>query len=157
MNSERYPIQNYVPTNPMKRLNSSNFGHDLDTTLQKMTFKKIIDEPEYHFQNCYITNFDLIHHECRGDELSYTRKHYETISKKKINEEIATDNLRYRFISSAIKSERKDVVFEEEVFNEHFNRKKLEKKLEKKGVFLSSMKKKVNLNKKTDDCKSLMF
>ena len=157
MNSKRYPVQNYVPTNPMKRLNSSNFGHDLDSTLKKMAFEKIIDEPDYHFQNCYINNFDLIHHECRGDELSYTKKHYETIFNKKINEEIATDNLRYRFISSAIKSERKDVVFEEEVFNEHFNRNKLEKKLEKKGVFLSSMKKKVYINKKTDDCKSLCF
>ena len=114
MNSERYPVQNYVPINPMKRL-TSNFGHDLDSTLQKMTFKKILDDPDYHFQNSCITNFDLIHHECRGDELSYSRKHYETISKKSINEEIVTDNLRYRFISSAIKSERKDIAFEKEI------------------------------------------
>ena len=131
----------------MKRLNS-NFGHDLDITLQKMTFKKIVDDPDYHFKNSYVTNFDLIHHECRGDELSYSRKHYETIYKKNINEEIDSDNHRYRFLSSAIKSERKDVAFEKEIFNEHFNRKNLEKKLEKKGVFLSSMKKKVHLNKK---------
>ena len=138
MNFKRYPVQNYVPTNPMKRLNSSsNFERNLDTTLKEIAYKKIINNPEYHFQNCYITNFDLIHHECRGDELSYTRKHYETITKEKINEEIATDNLRYRFISSAIKSEQKDIVFEEGVFNEHFIRNKLEKKLEKKGVFLS--------------------
>ena len=156
MNSERYPVQNYVPTNPTKRL-SSKFGHDLDITLKKMTFKKIVDNPDYHFQNSYVTNFDLIHHQCRGDELSYSRKHYETIYKKNINDEIVTDNLRYRFLSSAIKSERKDVAFEKTIFNEHFNREKLEEKLEKKCVFLSSMKKKVHLNKKTDDCKSLMF
>ena len=141
MNSERYPIHNYVPFNPMKRMNSSNFGHDLDTTLKKMAFEKIMADPDYHFKNCYIINFDLIHHECRGDELLYTRKHYETISKKKINEEIATDDLRYRFISSAIKCERKDVFFENGIFNEHFNRNKLEKKLEKKGVFIFNEKK----------------
>ena len=151
MNSKRYPVQNYVPTNPMKRLGSSNFGHDLDSTLQKIAFKKIIDDPEYHFENCFITNFDLIHHECRGDKLFYTRKHYQTIFNKKINEEITTDNLRYRFISSRIKSKRKDVIFEKEVFNEHFNRNKLEKELEKKSVFLSSMKKRVK-NRKYSNC-----
>ena len=151
MNSKRYPVQNYVPTNPMKRLGSSNFGHDLDSTLQKIAFKKIIDDPEYHFENCFITNFDLIHHECRGDKLFYIRKHYQTIFNKKINEEITTDNLRYRFISSGIKSKRKDVIFEKEVFNEHFNRNKLEKELEKKSVFLSSMKKRVK-NRKYSNC-----
>ena len=109
MNSERYPIHNYVPFNPMKRMNSINFGHDLDTALKKMAFEKIIQDPDYHFKNCYIINFDLIHHECRGEELSNTRKHYETIFKKNINEEIAANDLRYRFISSGIKSERKDV------------------------------------------------
>ena len=151
MNSEKYLVQNYVPSNPMKKLDSSNFGHDLDTTLQKIAFKKIIDDPEYHFKNCFITNFDLIHHECRGDKLFYTRKHYETIYNKKINEEIATDNLKYRFISSAIKSKREDVIFEKEVFKEHFNKNKLEEELKKKGVFLSSMKKRVSLNKKNTE------
>ena len=151
MNSERYPVQNYVPINPIKEPNSSNFGHDLDTSLKRITFEKIIDDPELHFQNCYISNFDLIHHECRGDELTHTRKHYETIYKKKINEEIASDYFRDRFISSAIKSERNDVVFDKRIFNEHFNRSKLEKKLGEKGVFLSNMKKKVYLNKKKNN------
>ena len=136
---------------------NSNFGHDLDFTLRKTTFEKIVDDPDRHFQNCYVTNFDLIHHECRGDELSYSKKHYETIFKKNLNDEIKSDDLRYRFLSSAIRSERKDVAFEKEIFKEHFNREKLEEKLEKKCVFLISMKKKVHNKRKTDDCKSLMF
>ena len=142
MNSEKYPVQNYVPINPTKRLNSNNFKGDLDFTLRKMTFKKIVDDPDYHFQNSYITNFDLIHHECRGDELSHDRKHYETIFKKNIEDEINFDDLRYRFLSSAIRSERKDVVIEKAIFKEHFSREKLEEKLQKKCVFLSLMKKK---------------
>ena len=48
------------------------------------------------------------------------------------------------------------MTIEKEVFKEHFNRKLVEDDLQKKGVFLSSMKKrKVIL--KTDDCKSLFF
>ena len=158
MNSNRYPVQNYVPTNPNKRLHDSNFEHDLDDTLKKCTYKKIINDPEYHFQNCYLINFDLIHHECRGDKLLHSRKFYETIYNKKINEEITNNYLKDRFISSAIKCERNDVVFEKKVINEHFIRNQLEKKLEKNGVFLSSMKKKAFFKKKnTDDCKSLFF
>ena len=152
MNSERYPVQSYVPINPMKRLDSSNIGHDLSTTLKKLKFKKIIDDPDYHFKNCFISNFDLIHHECRGDKLMYTKKHYQTIYNKEINEEITSDDQRYCFISSAIKSQREDVVFEKKVVNEHFNKNKLKEELEKKGVFLSSMKKRVSLNRKYSNC-----
>ena len=90
MNLEKYPVQNYVPINPTKKLNIKD---DLDFTLKKMTFKKIVDDPDYHFQNCYVTNFDLIHHECRGDELSHSREHYETIFKKNINDEINSVDL----------------------------------------------------------------
>ena len=156
MNSKRYPTQNYVPHN--SKNNFYGRERDLDSTLQKMTFDKIVADPDYHFQNCYVTNFDLIHNECRGDPLSNSREHYETIYKKKLNDEIKSEDLRYRFLSAAIRSERKDVSFEKSIFSEHFNRDNLEKKLEKKCVFLSSMKKKVYFNKrKTDDCKSLTF
>ena len=62
-----------------------------------------------------------------------------------------------RFISSGLKSEQKDVHFEKKIFKEHFNREKIEENLQKKDVFLSSMKKKAFLKKKTDDCKSLLF
>ena len=122
-----------------------------------MTFNQIVNDPDYHFDNCFITNFDLIHHQCRGDELSYSKKHYETISNKKIKEEIASEDVRNRFVSTAIKSERKDKTIEKQIFKQHFNREIVEENLQKKGVFLSSMKKKANFERKTDDCKSLLF
>ena len=176
MNSEKYPVQNYVPYNPTKEYNRQ-FGHDLDTTLLTDKYNKIVNDPDYHFNNSYVINFDIINHECRGgDSLSHDRKYYETIHKKKLNEEIKSDESKYRFISSALKSERKDVFIEKNIFSEHFDRyeanrdklifdrdeadrDKLEKELEKKGIFLSSMKRRAYLRKKnkTDDCKSLKF
>ena len=120
-----------------------------------MTFNEIINDPNYHFENCFITNFDLIHNECRGDKLTHSRKYYETLFNKKIKDEILSENDQNRFISSAIKVEQKDLNIEKSVFKDHFNRKTIEEKLEKKGAFLSSMKKRKNL--KTDDCKSLFF
>ena len=125
-------------------------------TLKQMTFNEIVNDPCYHFENSYVSNFDLIHHECRGDELSYSRKHYETIWNKTIKEELVSEDIQNRFISSAIKFKRKDVTIEKQVFKEHFNREIIEENFQKKGVFLSSMKKK-KANLKTDDCKSLLF
>ena len=112
-----------------------------------MTFNEIIVDTDYHFEDSFITNFDLIHNDCRGDKLSYSRKHYETISNEKVKKEIASEKFRNRFISSAIRSERKDLVTEKEILEEHFNRQTIEKNLEKKGVFLSSLKKRTYLQK----------
>ena len=74
--------------NPDNDLASGGFGHDLDYSLNKQKYEKIINDPEYHFENTYVTNFDLIHHQCRGDKLKGNKKDYETISKQKVNEEI---------------------------------------------------------------------
>ena len=158
MNQQRYPVSNYVPYNPTNELSSKKFGRCLHTTLQKMTYDRIMSDLEYHFQNCYVINFDLIHHECRGSMLKHSRRYYETIFREKVNKEIDNDSNRQLFISHAIKSEREDVFFEKDIFYEHFNREELEKKLQKKGAFLSAMKKKSYFKKnKTDDCKSLSF
>ena len=114
--------------------------HDLNSRLNKMKYDEIIENLEYHFQNCYITNFDKIHHECRGDKLHFSKRHYETIFYNQLKQNIDEQN-REKFISSAIRSKRKDINFEKKVILEHFNKLKIEKELEKRGVFLLAMKK----------------
>ena len=114
--------------------------HDLNSRLNKMKYDEIIENLEYHFQNCYITNFDKIHHECRGDKLHFSKRHYETIFYNQLKQNIDEQN-REKFISSAIRSKREDINFEKKVILEHFNKLKIEKELEKRGVFLLAMKK----------------
>ena len=121
--------------------------HDLNSRLNKMKYDEIIENLEYHFQNCYITNFDKIHHECRGDKLHFSKRHYETIFYNQLKQNIDEQN-QEKFISSAIRSKRKDINFEKKVILEHFNKLKIEKELEKEGVFLSAMRKKIFLKKK---------
>ena len=79
--------------------------------------------------------------------------------KVNVDKEIKQKDLKDRFISKAIDSERKDVFLKKDLLTEHFNRIKLEEKLEQKGIFLSSMKRRAFMRKKkyTDDCKSLPF
>ena len=115
--------------------------HDLNSRLNKIKYDEIMENLEYHFQNCYITNFDKIHHECRGDERCFSKKHYETIFYNQLKQNIDKQN-HEKFISCAIRSEREDLNFERKVILEHFNKLKIEKELEKEGVFLSAMKKK---------------
>ena len=76
MNSNRYPMINYVPD---KRKTNKRF-YDLHDRLKQMSFDEIDNDPKTHFENVYITNFDLIHNSARGDTLSYSKKFYQTIS-----------------------------------------------------------------------------
>ena len=158
MNQNKYPVTNYVPYNPNNYLTNGIWEHSLGDTLDREKYQKIINDPNYHFRNSYVTNFDIIHHECRGDKLENSKKYYETIYKEAVNKQIE-ENKRTYFISKAIDSERKDVFLRKNLLTEHFNRLELEQKLEQQGIFLSSMRRRAfNKRKKyTDDCKSLSF
>ena len=157
MYSNKYPMNNYVPYNPDKDLSSKRFGNSLGDTLDREKYERIINDPEYHFENSYIINFDIINHQCRGHKLKDSVRNYRTISKEKIESEINNNHLKDNFISSAITSERQDVFLKKNLLTEHFNKLKLEEKLEKKEIFLSSMRKRAYKKKYTDNCKSLPF
>ena len=128
---------------------------DLDLKLKEMKYNDIVKDFDFDFENCYITNFDLIHHECRGDKLQFSRKFYETIFYDSVKKNLDEIN-QEKFLSSAIKSERSNVNIEKKLITEHFKRESLERNLEKKGIFLSAMRKKFYC-KKTDECKSIKF
>ena len=124
------------------------FVYDLHTRLIDEKNTEILNDLDGHFKKCYITNFDLIHNDCRGDKLNFSRKFYQTIYSKELRE-----NLNYQeqndFIAAGIRSERNDLYFEKKIYRDHFER---VQKFEEKGIFLSSMRKKAYF-KKTDDCR----
>lgn len=136
-----FPVNNCVP-----KKSNDNFN---------LKYEEIIQDFDYYFQKCYVTNFDIIHHECRGDELNFSKKFYQKINDSDIEKNL-NENNQVNFISATIKSERDDLYFEKESLIKHFKREFLIKNLEEKGIFLSAMKKKFYL-KKTDNCKSLKF
>ena len=141
--SEKYPMNNYVPT-------QTTDVYDLHTRLNKMKYDKILSNLDNHFKKCYITNFDLIHNECRGDKLSHSRRFYETVFFDRMIENLSEEERR-KFVASAIKSEREDLYLEKKVIAEHFKKRE---ELESRGIYLSSMRKKFYF-KRTDDCKSI--
>ena len=42
---------------------------DLDGRLNQMKFDEVIENSDSCFENLKLTNYDLIHNECRGNEL----------------------------------------------------------------------------------------
>ena len=151
MNYKKYPTNSYILIK--QKLLNKHDKFDLDARLQQMTFDEIIQNPDNYFENVFITNSDLMHNQCRGDELKHNRKYYETLFKEKLNSEIKDTDQRNRFVLAAINSERKNVYNEKKIYEDHYSRKLLREKLNKNGVFLSNMRRK----KCTDDCKSLPF
>ena len=112
MNSSKYPMCSYVPTKPNSRF------YDLHQRLQQMTFNEIVEDPKQHFNNVYIKNFDLIHHQSRGDVLDYSEKFYKTISISQLKQMDYPKS--YEFVAAAIKSKRHDVYLEKDVIKKHF-------------------------------------
>ena len=147
---EKYLVNSYVPSKVTEK------DKDLHLKLKEITYSEIFDNLNYYFKNCYITNFDSIHNECRGDKLNFSRKFYQTIFFDEVEKKIKEID-REKFISTAIKSERIDLNIEKKLIIEHFCKKEsFEKTLEKKGIFLLAIRKKIYY-KKTEDCKSIKF
>ena len=152
VNNKKILRNSYTPTKP-KFYNEQDKG-DLDTRLQQADYGEIISNTDKYFEKVNITNFDLIHHCCRGDKLTHDRKYYETLFEKKVDLELNNQLQKDVFFSSAQRCECKDVYFEKDSQKDHFNRTFVKEELKKKGIFLSSMQKQ---KKCTDECKYLSF
>ena len=73
-------VNSYLPIKPI--FFDENDRGDLDTTLRTDAYNRMVNDPDDFFTKAQITNFDLIHNRCRGDELSFSKRYYKTILKK---------------------------------------------------------------------------
>ena len=85
-----------------------------------MKFNEIIENSDSYFENVKLSNFDLIHNECRGSELSFSKKHYQNLYKEKLNSELIDSKQKSSFISSAFRCHRDNVIVEKRIIDEHF-------------------------------------
>ena len=80
-----------------------------------------------------ITNIDIIHHQCHGDELENLQQYYDTIYNKDfVNYE---NHIRNQAISSVLKAERDDFHFEHD-FLKRYIKSDIEKDLISNGFFV---------------------
>ena len=126
-------VNNYVPDYPINK-------YCLHDTLLRNKYEKIMKNKEEYFIEAKVMNFDIVNHRCRGDPLTNSIKHYETIYKEDLYRAKKEDI--NEFIGEAIKSERKDLYLANDVLNEHFklNQKLIDFKLKNKILFSSMYK-----------------
>ena len=74
-------VNKYIPDHVDHNLKWHEFD-GLLTYINELKYKNFIQNPDAHFKTAQIVNFDIIHHECRGDLLENVVKTYETICKK---------------------------------------------------------------------------
>ena len=55
------------------------YERDLMAYFDHLDYKEMSDNPTKYFHDKKVINFDIIHHECRGDKLSNSYKHYKTV------------------------------------------------------------------------------
>ena len=58
------------------------YKRDLMSYYNHLKYQEMIEDPNNYFKNKVVVNFDIIHHECRGDPLKKTYKEHKTIEKK---------------------------------------------------------------------------
>ena len=80
--------------------------------------EEFLKETDSHFKTVQVVNFDIIHHECRGDLLQGSYKEYQTINKKDMDK--YSSNSKKKIVNSAIRSDRKEVFIDKKVTLDHF-------------------------------------
>ena len=131
MENKTICVNSYIPYYPVKK-------DSLHDSLLRNKYEKINKNKKEYFELAKITNFDMIHNECKGTPLQNSVKYYQTIHQD--NLERAQEEDREEFISEAIKSKRDDLYIEKEIIIQHFRQtSELIRFKQKNKILLSSM------------------
>ena len=102
---------------------------DINGRFLEDRYNKVIFDPGDNFAGVKFVNFDIINHECRGDELKHDRDYYETLFKKNVEAEIVNILHRDSFVSAAQRCERRDARLEKNLLSDHFKNNNLKEQL----------------------------
>ena len=141
-NSDVITVNSYIPYYPKEK----SCLHD---TLLIEKYKKIQQNLPKYFTDVQLTNFDIIHHELRGDPLNHSVNYYQRIRRE--NFENISKQDEHNFISNAIRARRDDIYVEKDVMKKHFVDENVKEKLRKKGIFLSSMERRAAYKKRVNE------
>ena len=74
MYQQHHPLtaNSYIPKSSEKTKYES-FEHDLMTYLDNLKYEHFIEDIDSHFSRAKITNFNILHHQCRSDPLQNSR------------------------------------------------------------------------------------
>ena len=84
--------------------------------IDHIKYRTMLDDPDQYFDKVKIVDFDIIHHECRGDKLIGNYKDYKTIQElnRYLKEKIKV------VLSAAFRNKREDLWVKRDLMIKHF-------------------------------------
>ena len=90
----------------------------LITYIDRLKYERFEQNRDSYLNNVKITNFDIIHHECRGDPLQNSYKHYNTVNQKNFDRMPSFD--RRKATAACFRSKRKDLYVQRDIMLAYF-------------------------------------
>ena len=76
--TRQFSTNSYIPKKS-ERKKYEWYKHNLMTYIDDLKYEQFVEDKDSHFSRVKISNFDLVHHHCRGDKLQKSRRYYKTI------------------------------------------------------------------------------
>ena len=86
-----------------------------------LKYDAALKNPDTYIKNV-VKNFDIIHHECRGDKLEKSCDYYQTVKDKELKDHEATS--KKKRLDSSFRNQKKtkqNIFFEKDFINYHFS------------------------------------
>ena len=88
------------------------------TYIDRLKYERFEKDRDAYLKNARIINFDIIHHESRGDELQNSYKHYKTVGEKNFDK--MPKNGRKKATAACFRSKRKDLYVQRDIMLAYF-------------------------------------
>ena len=115
--SEKIYTNRYIPLYVASDLKWYEQG-GLMTYIDLMKNENFTRDRDLYLQNAKIVNFDIIHHECRGDKLNGSYKQYKTVVKNDLDK--MPSNHKKEALGACMRSSRKDLHVQRDLMLEYF-------------------------------------
>lgn len=97
------------------------YEKDLMTYFDYINYNEMADILTKYFRDKRVVNFDIIYHECRGDKLDKSYKHYKTINQKELKK--YPENEKNKVLSEGFRSiKRDDLWIQRDLMLEYFKK-----------------------------------
>ena len=90
----------------------------LITYINQLEYKKFEENRDSYLEKIYITNFNLIHSNCRNEPLENEIRYYKTVNTKDLKQMPLAD--KDAALAACFRSERKDIYIEKSLRDEYF-------------------------------------
>ena len=94
---------------------------DFMTYYDYLKYKEMSDQPDHYFWNKKVVNFDIIHHECRGDPLQQNYKEHQTVHNGDFKK--YPDQEKNKTVFAIFRNKRDGLWVQRDLMIEHFKKK----------------------------------